>query len=192
MSSSTKYIPTAADLERLAARTPADYRYMSSGEGVPPYARVYDSKKGFGFEYDEPSYPTKRSAPARYSPGEGHPFGYEAYEKLKEADEKAEEDEEKDDEYKEKLLGPIKPSKPQSTDIFSQRTPSPNIASPRGYRDVAPPPQWEQDMRYSGSKDAGTAALAIIAGLLGGPNIGQDAPTGATNIKSYQGIFSYF
>ena len=52
--------------------------------------------------------------------------------------------------------------------------------------------QWEQDMRYSGSKDAGTAALAIIAGLLGGPNIGQDAPTGATNIKSYQGIFSYF
>ena len=188
MSSSTKYIPTAADLERLAARTPADYRSMSSGEGVPPYARVSDSEKGFGFEYEGPSYPTKRSAPARYSPGKGHPFGYEALERLERAEEKEKEEEEKkDDEEKGKRRGAGSyEGESDSTEIY--RSPTPRAESPRGtgYRPVAAYDQISRDPLYAGSQTYGNQALAIFAAM----DEIFGTPTGASHLQQYPRIFS--
>lgn len=187
MSSSTKYIPTAADLQRLAARTPADYRSMSSGEGVPPYARVSDSEKGFGFHYEGPSFPTKGSAPARYSPGEGHPFGYEALERLKRAEEKEKEEEEKkdDDEERRRGAGEYKDGS-DKTEIF--RTPNPRAKSPRGtgYRPVAAYDQISRDPLYTGSQTYGKQALAIFSAM----DEIFGTPTGASHLQQYPRIFS--
>lgn len=191
MSSSTKYIPTSADLNRLAARTPDDYRSMSSGESPSLEPRVYKSEKGLGFEYEGLGpYPTKGSAPARYSPGKGHPFGYEALERLERAEEKEkekEEEEKKDDEEKGKRRGAGSyEGESDSTEIY--RSPTPRAESPRGtgYRPVAAYDQISRDPLYTGSQTYGKQALAIFAAM----DEIFGTPTGASHLQQYPRIFS--
>ena len=180
-----------AQLKELEQRDEDYYRGLESYP--PPYARVSRQDEGLGFMYDEPSYPTRGSAPARYSPGKDYPFGFREFEKVlrsEEEDRKRKEEEEGEDKTQ-IPSGMYDPEDPQSTNIFGQPIPRPPMHAGRGYAKVTAPSQYGRDPRYAGGQEYGQAAVSEFLKLVSGAVTGYAPPTGKANIARYPSLFDY-
>ena len=181
--------------DRLAQREADYYAELTS---YPPPGGVREQEipqEGMGFLYTPDPYPTRGSAPARYSPGEDYPFGFREFEKVirgEKEDRKRKEEKEEEGEDKTQIpSGMYDPEDPQSTNIFGQPIPRPPMHAGRGYAKVTAPSQYGRDPRYAGGQEYGQAAVSEFLKLVSGAVTGYAPPTGKANIARYPSLFDY-
>jgi len=183
-----------AEVERRLKERDADY--YADLTGYPPPGGVSRQDRGMGFLYTPDPYPTKDMAPARYDPGEDHPFGFdpEGYTGdplLKsEPEEKVKMEEEEEDQMPK---GSNDPPSPESTGTFGQSIPRPAVTSLKGYGTVSPYDQLVGKESYIGGAGYGSSAVNEFAGLLAevAGMTGYSPRTGRRNVARYPSLFDY-